>query len=250
VLLPLTEGRAVGWPGWSRLLLATAPVLGAAFAAAECRLERRGGSPLVPPSILRLRTMRLGLLLLAPLYAGFGAFMFVYAVLVQGTLGLTALDAGLTLTPMAVGYVIASLQLARLVARFGRSVVTAGACLQLVGLVLVAATIASSWPHLDGVRLAPALLVLGLGQGLLLPAVMRVVLSAVPLESAGAGSGVLSTTQQVALAFGVATLGSLFLTLQPAARLGPLHALDVVLGTQALSAIAIALGSRLLPSRT
>ena len=40
-----------------------------------------------------------------------------------------------------------------------------------------------------------------------------VVLSEVPAAVAGRGSGVLTTTQQTALALGVATLGSLFLAL-------------------------------------
>ena len=58
----------------------------------------------------------------------------------------------------------------------------------------------------------------GLGQGLQLPVLFRIVLSDVPAERAGVGGGVMTTTQQAALALGVATLGTLFLALVAAAR--------------------------------
>ena len=50
-------------------------------------------------------------------------------------------------------------------------------------------------------------------RALQLPVLFRIVLSEVPAERAGVGSGVMVTTQQSALALGVATLGSLFLSL-------------------------------------
>ncbi|HVA61453.1 MAG TPA: site-specific integrase [Mycobacteriales bacterium] len=62
-----------------------------------------------------------------------------------------------------------------------------------------------------------------------------------------AGSGVLVTTQQISLAVGVATLGTLFVTRAPVARLGALHAAMFVLAVQATIAVGIAVGSRGLP---
>jgi hypothetical protein len=75
-------------------------------------------------------------------------------------------------------------------------------------------------------------------------ALIRVVLSAVPITEAGVGSGVFTTTQQVSLAIGVATLGTLFVSLAPAEHLGTLHAAVLILGVQALVAAGIAIGSR------
>ena len=74
--------------------------------------------------------------------------------------------------------------------------------------------------------LAPGLAVMGAGQGLVMSPLIRVVLSDVPVESAGAGSGVLTTTQQTSLALGVAIIGSAYISLAPAGRLGPLDALS------------------------
>ena len=59
----------------------------------------------------------------------------------------------------------------------------------------------------------------GLGQGLQLPVLMRLMLSEVPADRAGVGGGIMITGQQSAMALGVATLGSLFLALAPTAGL-------------------------------
>lgn len=89
--------------------------------------------------------------------------------------------------------------------------------------------------------------VAGLGQGLQLPVLFRIVLSDVPPERAGAdrggrcrqsgpvGRGGMTTTQQAASALGVATPGSLFLSLVPGS--GMRDALIVTLLVQ-LAAVA------------
>jgi hypothetical protein len=105
------------------------------------------------------------------------------------------------------------------------------------------------FPHVSILDLAPGFAIMGAGQGLVMSPLFRVVLSDVPVESAGAGSGVLTTTQQTALALGVATIGSAFVSLAPANRLGPLHAVVLVLAVQALVAIGLVVASRGLPGR-
>jgi MFS family permease len=255
VLVPLTEGRADGWPLWSLALLASAPAWGAAFVLVERRLERRlapgagagGVTPLLPPSLLRHRSMRVGLALAAPFFAGFGTFMFVYALVVQSALGWSPAAAGLALTPMAVSFLTASLLTARAVARWGRGVVATGATLQAAGLVVLGATVWATWPSPTAAALAPGLAIAGFGQGWVMPSLIRIVLSEVPVASAGAGSGALATTQQLSLAVGVAAFGSLFVTLAAPGALGILTAFLIILGLQALVAVAIGLGSRALP---
>ena len=213
VLVPLTEGQSLGWPAWTIAALLLAPALAAAFWMVERQVERGGRTPLVPPSLVRHPTMRRGLLLALPFFAGFGAFMFCYALLVQDGLHASALTAGLGLAPMAVMFLLASLSTARLLGAYGPRVLTAGGLLQATGLVVLAVTVWLGWPHLSVVDLSPGLMIAGLGQGLLMSPLFGVVLSQVPPAAAGAGSGVLTTTQQTALALGVATLGSMFLAL-------------------------------------
>ncbi len=246
LLVPLTEGRSLGWPAWTVALLVLSPLAAAAFCVVERRVERSGRTPLVPPSLLQHRSMRRGLLLAMPFFAGFGAFMFCYALLVQGSLHASALTAGLGLVPMAAAFLLASLSTSRLLARYGAKVLTAGGLLQAIGLIILAVTVWQGWPHLAVVDLSPGLVVAGAGQGLLMSPLFGVVLSQVPAAAAGAGSGVLTTTQQTALALGVATLGSLFLALAGDGT-GVRAAFVAVLAVQVLVAVGVAAGARGLP---
>jgi MFS family permease len=246
ILVPLTEGRSLGWPAWTIALLAAAPLAATAFAAAERRRERAGHTPLVPPSLLRHASMRRGLLLALPFFAGFGAFMFCYALLVQQGLRDSALTAGAGLVPMAATFLLASLSTSRLLARYGARVLAAGGLLQAIGLTIIATTVYVGWHDLSLLSLAPGLAIAGFGQGLVMSPLFGIVLSEVPPAAAGAGSGVLTTTQQTALALGVATLGSMFLTMAGdgvGIRTGFLS----VLAIQVLIAIAVAGGARGLP---
>jgi EmrB/QacA subfamily drug resistance transporter len=246
VLVPLTEGRSLGWPAWTIALLAAAPLIAAGFGLAEIRVERAGRTPLVPPSLLRHASMRRGLLLALPFFAGFGAFMFCYALLVQQGLHDSALTAGVGLVPMAITFLLASLSTSRLLARYGSKVLAAGGLLQAAGLVVLAVTVYLGWPGLSVALLAPGLAIAGLGQGLVMSPLFGVVLSEVPPSEAGAGSGVLTTTQQTALALGVATLGSMFLALASDGT-GVRTGFIAVLAIQLVIAFAVAGGARRLP---
>jgi EmrB/QacA subfamily drug resistance transporter len=247
LLVPLTEGRALGWPAWSFVLLALFVPAVAAFVVVERRLEMAGRHPIVPPSLMRLPGMRRGLVLAVPFFAGFGAFMFVSALALQRGLGFSPLRSGLALVPMAVAFLLASLSTARLAARYGRRVLAAGGLLQAVGLAGLALTLLSDWPHIDPLNLAPAMIVAGVGQGFIMPLLFSFVLAGVPAVRAGVGSGILTTTQQTALALGVATLGSLFLSLSAPGSLGVEDAFVVVLAVQTAVAVGLVFGSRLLP---
>jgi MFS family permease len=240
LLIPLLEGRALGWPAWCWALLVAVPVLAAGYLAVARRLERSGGVPLLPPALLRMPSMRLGLLASVPVFGGFGAFMFVFALVFQTGLHFSPFTAGVALTPAAVGFLVMSLQTTRLVARYGRRLLLVGAFIQGTGLLLLVFTLLSTWPNVTVLDLAPGALVYGVGQGAIGPVLFRVILSGVPTEAAGAGSGVLTTTQQTSLALGVATLGSLFVALSGPAALGMRDAL--VLTILVMAALSVVIG--------
>jgi MFS transporter len=202
------------------VLLGVSPFAAAAFVAVERRGERTGQTPLLPPSLVRLHSVRSGLLLILPFCLGFGGFMFILAVAMQDGLHFGPLAAGAALTPLCATFFAASLLGPRAVARYGRATVTGGSLIQAAGLVALAATFHRGWPHLGIWALAPSMAVLGFGQGFVLPVVFRIVLSEVPQAQAGVGSGAMATTQQSSLALGVATLGTLFLTLSSSVGTG------------------------------
>ncbi|WP_329037118.1 MFS transporter [Streptomyces sp. NBC_00178] len=245
LLAPLTEGRAAGWPLWTWLSLALFPFAAVAFWRVERRADARGRTPLVPPSLLRLDSLRRGLILVVPFSVGFGGFMFVIAVALQQGLRMGPATAGLSLAPMAAAFFAASLAGPRLVRRFGSRVVTAGGLIQAVGVTVLALTVWRGWPDLGLLGLLPGMAVAGLGQGLQLPVLFRIVLSDVPSERAGVGGGVMTTTQQASLALGVATLGTLFLGVAPGA--GMRDALVMTLLVQLAAVVLTVLLSLRLP---
>ena len=215
LLTPLTEGHSLGWPWWTWLLLVIAFALGVITFVVEKGAEARGEVPLLPPSLLKLPSMSRGLIMVLIFSMGFGAFMFVFALTIQDGLGNDALHGGLAVVPMAVLFLAGSLFSPRLISRFGRAALSGGAIVQLAGLAWLVNDMVTGWPHVSLLSMAVPLALVGAGQSMLFAGLFRSVLADVPAHLGGIGSGALITLQQSGLALGVATLGTLYLVLQP-----------------------------------
>jgi MFS family permease len=249
LLVPVTEGRALGWPAWSWVLLALSPTALAALAIVSRRQERTGGVPLVPPSLLSLPGMRRGLAIVVPFFGGAGGFFFNYSLLTQQGLAAAPVTAGLSLAAMTTGFLAASMTTARLTRRYRRGqIITAGAAIQGLGLGVIAITVVAGWPELPIPALVPGLAVAGFGQGLVVGPLFGAVLSQVDTTRAGVGGGVLVTTQQLALALGAASLGSLFLGLDALTEISMGQAFALVLAIQLAAALYVGLLGRRLPA--
>jgi len=68
----------------------------ALFVLWERRLEKRGGQPLVTPSLLRIRSYLVGTMIAATFYAGFTGIFLVLTIFLQQGLRYTALQAALS----------------------------------------------------------------------------------------------------------------------------------------------------------
>ncbi|MEV6285952.1 MFS transporter [Kribbella sp. NPDC051770] len=213
LLLPLTEGRPLGWPLWTWLSLAAVVPAVALLGLHQHRAEKAGRAPLIPPTVLRLKAMRIGLLLAVGFFTTFGGFMFVFALATQGEAGMSPLEGGLSLLPMAVGFLITSVYGPRLQARYGAGVILRGWLIQAVGYAVLAAAALALWPDVTPWTLAVPMLVAGFGGGLVMVPLMGVVVGQVPPAQAGLGSGILLTSQQTCLALGAATVGTAYLSL-------------------------------------
>jgi MFS family permease len=217
VVLPLTEGRAAGWPWWTwTMLAACVPVL-AAFAWWESSMERRGHDALVPPSLVRTRSMTNGLTMGALFFAVFGGFMFVFSLTAEVAAGMDPLGIGWTLTPFALTFLASSLVGSRAAQRDPVSLMQRGAVVAALGLGSLAFVLHQTWPGFSAWQLALPLLVLGAGQGMLVVPLYGTILGGVPAHHAGMGGGVLITTTQMALGVGSALVGTVFLQLGGAA---------------------------------
>jgi MFS family permease len=245
LLVPLTEGQKLGWPAWTWVLLALAAVLAAVTVRVERSIERQGGVPLLPPSLLRLPSMSRGLAMLLPFSLGFGAFMFVFALTTQDGLHYDALKGGLAILPMAVLFLFGSALSPKLIGRYGRAAMAGGGAVQAIGLALIIAVILGDWPHVTLLELAGPLALIGAGQSMLFTGLFRITLADVPAHHAGIGGGTLITLQQSGLALGVATLGTLYLALEPH---GVAHAFATAVGVQLAIVVLLVLATRGLPS--
>ena len=198
--IPIVEGGALGWPLWCWLFLAAVPVAGAAFVRWE-HLARATRQPLVDLGLFRSKDFRRGLFVNVTLYATISAFFFVLGLYLQTGRGDSPLAAGLTFVPLAAGNFVASLSSSALVGRYGRGTLTAGAALQIAGLLVL---LAASDPRQPELLILGGVTLFGLGQGLLIPPIIGVVLSRVPVADSGAATGVLVTVQQLSGTVGLA----------------------------------------------
>ncbi|TDD95818.1 DHA2 family efflux MFS transporter permease subunit [Actinomadura rubrisoli] len=205
VLLPFVQEQQ--WHGALKWLLVPA---GAALIAAFVAWERRARTPMVDLGLFRLRSYALGAAIALLYFAGFTAVFFIFTLYLQNGLHYTALEAGLAITPFAVGSGVAAALAGRVVSRFGRPLVAVG--LGVVAAGLVAAWIAVELEPGRGVAWATAvpLLVAGLGSGMVISPNQTITLSEVHFAQGGSAAGVLQTGQRVGTAAGIAAVGSVF----------------------------------------
>ena len=220
------------------------PVLAVVTYMVESRIERDGHGPLLPPSLVRLPSMWKGLSMILAFSIGFGAFMFVFALMVQRGLHADPLHSGLAILPMALLFLVGSVVSPKILSRYGRGALATGALVQVVGLGALVAVVVAEWPNVRLPELAIPLALAGAGQSLVFAGLFRVVLTDCPPHLAGAGGGVLITIQQSGLALGVATLGSLFLAMETTSAA---HAFAAAVGVQMGIVLLLAIGSRALP---
>ncbi|PRY56292.1 EmrB/QacA subfamily drug resistance transporter [Knoellia remsis] len=211
VLYPLTLGRELGWPAWVYAAMAGGVVVLAWFARGQVRAERAGREPLVALSLYGERGFAAGSVLNAVLFMAMAAYFLCQTIYLQAGLGWSVLKAGLVGVPFAVATTVcAGLAVTVLVPRIGRRVLQLGALVWAAGAGLLALTVHGADATTSWWAFVPALVVSGVGFGLMVSPIGVFTLAGVPVEKAGSASGLFSTTGQLAGAAGVAVIGSLF----------------------------------------
>jgi hypothetical protein len=89
-------------------------------------------------------------------------------------------------------------------------VITAGTAAALVGIIGLTLVVSEAGLSASAIELSPVLVLIGIGSGLVVPLIVSGVLQSVPGSSAGAASGVLTTTQQFSITLGISAVGTLF----------------------------------------
>ena len=217
--------------------------------------QATAANPLIPLRIFRSRTVTIANLMQALMVAGIFGMFFLGALYLQRVLRYDAIEVGLAFLPVALGIAGMSLRFtARLMMRFGaKPTLLAGLVLVAAGLLVFRSAPVNAAYVTD---LLPVMLLLGVGAGLVFPALMTLAMSGATPEDSGLASGLVNTTQQVGGALGLAVLATLATTRTGAlqahgastatALTGGYHLAFTIAAGLLLTAIAI--GLALLPS--
>jgi MFS family permease len=206
LVLPLSEGRDQGWPAWTFIMLAGAPLLAAAFLRFEARLRARGGRPLLDLALLGIPSFRRGVLV-GTLFFFTTSFYVLFSIYQQEGYGTAPLETGLAILPYGIGLFVGPLVTAPLPAGIRPWLLTIGMAIQVAGYAAVAVVIMLGY---DGWPVAMTVLLAGFGQGIAYPRLFNTVLGDVSPHQAGVAAGVLSSALQIGAAVSVAAIGSLF----------------------------------------
>lgn len=214
LVLPLIEGRERGWPWWSIVLLLTTPLFAEAFRRYEIRLAKAGGEPLVAMEVFASPGLLRGLGAIGTLYA-LAAFFLTFAIYLQTGLGRTALESGIAILPFSFGFLAGSTASPMLGRWLGLAAPSAGFATSAIGLIGLAAVagMAPAGAAPPFAAFCAVLPLIGLGMGLSIPTMVRVVVERVEPHRAGLVGGMVNSMLQVSAAIAVALLGGLFYAL-------------------------------------
>lgn len=229
-----SEAPTWGWMSGSIMgTLAAAAALMAGFIWYESHTKH----PLMPLSIFKIRNVTGANLMMAPIYAALLGVFFIVTLYMQSILHYTPVQTGLAFLPMPVVLGYMSTRTPKLVGKYGfkRFLIIGPA---LVGVALLWL---SRMPVSGGylLHLLPALLLMPVGMGLTFMPIIAAATSGVPAHEAGLASGLITTSQQMGGALGLAVLSGVAATatahvtgLAPAAAL--VHGYDRSLFVAAL----------------
>ena len=199
----IIEAQDRGWTD-SRVLgcFVAAVVLGALFAWRELTAK----DPMLPLDFFKNRSFSVGSLGIGLVFFSMMGASFALTQYLQFAHGLSALESGAAMLPMAVGIALGAGGSAKATAKLGTPrVVSTG--LLLVGALLLTTLVWTTGTPVWAYCLF--VLVLSYAMGLVMAPSTESVMNSVPEAKAGVGSAMNDVTRQVAGSLGVAVVGSI-----------------------------------------
>jgi MFS family permease len=208
-VVPLVLGHEEHWPVWGWVSLGASGLLFGVFAL----VERRAAAPLVPGRVLAAPGMLAALGAIFAIMAGYSGYLLTQTLHLQGGLGFSPLRAGLTFLAAGSAFAVASLNWRRLPAHWHGRMVPLAILLAAAGLGLLGLSVRAGGT--PGPLFWVAQVCFGFGLGAAFSPLVALAVRHVPLAEAADASGMLATMVQLAQVVGVATFGTLYLTLVP-----------------------------------
>jgi EmrB/QacA subfamily drug resistance transporter len=198
----LIEGPGLGWTDPRIVAIAVAAAV--AFAL-FLRYESRRHDPFIDLRFFRSIPFASATVTAVCAFAGWGSFLFMMSLYLQGERGYSAAHTGLIYLPIAIGALFFSPLSGRLVGRYGSrpSLLASGILITAASVMLTFLT-----PGTPVWELLVIFTVYGMGFGIVNAPITNAAVSGMPNDRAGAASAVTSTSRQVGVSIGVALCGS------------------------------------------
>ncbi|MBD0735432.1 MFS transporter [Streptomyces sp. CBMA29] len=198
----IIEGSGAGW---------TSPLIVGCFVVTVLallgltRYEKRRTDPLIDVRFFRSAPFSGATLIAVSGFAALGGFLFLNTLYLQDDRGLSALDAGLYMLPMAVMCLVFAPLSGRLVASRGPRLplVLAGLTMTASGVIFAVLDAESS-----NALLFTSYVLFGIGFGLVNAPITNTAVSGMPRAQAGVAAAVASTSRQIGQSLGVAVIGA------------------------------------------
>ncbi len=226
--------------GWASPVVVGAFIVGGAALVAFVVHERRSPAPAFDVRLLALPAVAGSALALFAGYVAFLGVLFLVTIELQALAGVGPVAYGLALVPMSVSYWVMS--------RVGAALARAGSPRLAVALGLACAALAFAVPALAPATVAwtiPALVLMGVGNGLIVPVAAALMLNASPMGAMSTASALSVVARFAGGAVGVAVIAS-------AAASAPALAEGVtrgyVAGAALVALLAVGAGIALRPS--
>ncbi len=178
----------------------------AGFVVYEALLERRGGQPIIEPSLFKNRIFTVSALVTAIFGMGLFGSIFFIPLFVQGVQGSSATNSGLILTPLMLTSIVGSIVSGQLVSRLGKYkwLAILGMIISVAGtLLLVRLSVTSG-----NTDVLLAMLVLGLGMGFGMSLYTLIVQNALP-GKIGQSTAALTFFRSIGGTIALAAMGSI-----------------------------------------
>lgn len=181
----------------------------AGFVTYEAMLERRGGQPIIEPSLFKNRIFTVSALVTAIFGMGLFGSIFFIPLFVQGVVGSSATNSGLILTPLMLTSIVGSIVSGQLVSRLGKYkwLAILGMLISVGGTLLLARLSVTS----GNSDVLIAMLVLGLGMGFGMSLYTLIVQNALP-GKIGQSTAALTFFRSIGGTIALAAMGSIMNT--------------------------------------
>jgi EmrB/QacA subfamily drug resistance transporter len=204
LLYTLIKAPDVGWGTTRTIGLLAASV---AILVLFVLIERRSANPLAPLSIFRIKGLAAADATQMLAIAGFFSMFFFVTLYMQEVLRFSPIQAGAAYLPVTACLAIAAAGSSQLFTRLGtRPVIITGAALGAAGVYYLS-RVPIHGSYVSDVL--PGLIVMAVGLGSVIAGVTTAATTGVPGEDAGLAAGLLSASQQLGIALGLAIFSAI-----------------------------------------